>query len=70
MPPIAFAHIDCDQYQSVKDTLLYLMPLMAPGGVMWFDDYGEIEEAKRAVDECCVGRLEPRIGARQIVRFA
>lgn len=70
MPPIAFAHIDCDQYQSVKDALLYLAPSMGPGGILWFDDYGEIEEAKRAVDECGVGRLEPRIGSRQIVRCA
>lgn len=38
MPPIAFAHIDCDQYQSVKESAAFLMPLMTHGGIMWFDD--------------------------------
>lgn len=51
MPPIGFAHIDCDQYQSVYESAKYLKPYMLPGGVMWFDDYGSLAGAKRAVDE-------------------
>jgi len=70
MPPIAFVHVDCDQYQSIKETFLYLASCMVSGGVMWFDDCGEIAEARRAIEECCAGRLEPRCGGRQIVRLA
>jgi hypothetical protein len=39
---VAFAHIDCDQYQSVRDCITHLWPRMVPGGVMWFDDYGAL----------------------------
>lgn len=51
MEPIAFAHIDCDQYRSVRESSLYLIPLMVQGGIMWFDDYPTVASAKRAVDE-------------------
>lgn len=51
MPLIAFAHIDCDQYQSVKDCITHLSPLMAKGGVMLFDDYNCLDGATRAVRE-------------------
>jgi len=49
---IAFAHLDCDQYKSVKDSILRLMPHMVDGGVMWFDDYGGLAGATQAVEEC------------------
>lgn len=39
-PAIAFAHLDCDQYRSVKEALEVLFPRMVPGGVIAIDDYG------------------------------
>lgn len=51
MGPIAFAHIDVDQYESYRGCLTALVPLMVPGGVMWFDDVGCLEGANRAVRE-------------------
>lgn len=50
MPPIAFAHLDVDQYESYIGSINYLMPLMVDGGIMWFDDY-ELPGAKKAIDE-------------------
>lgn len=53
--PIAFAHIDVDQYQAHIETCLFLAPLMAPGGIMWFDDVagaqGGLEGARKAIRE-------------------
>lgn len=51
LPPIAFAHIDCDQYESIKACIDHLFPRLAPGGVMLFDDYEYFEGARLAVDE-------------------
>lgn len=51
MPPIAFAHLDCDQYRSVGESIDYLWPRMMEGGIMWFDDYGGLPGATKAVDE-------------------
>lgn len=50
---IAFAHIDVDLYQSVKDCCEYIYPRMTKGGVMVFDDYGHYTTmgAREAVDE-------------------
>ena len=48
---IAFVHVDCDQYQSVKDCIKYLWPLVAPGGVMLFDDGECTRGCTRAVVE-------------------
>jgi hypothetical protein len=47
--PVAFAHIDVDQYQAHIDVCLALAPLMAKGGIMWFDDVPELEGARKAV---------------------
>lgn len=38
MENIAFVHLDCDQYQSVIDSIAYLKPKMVKGGIIWFDD--------------------------------
>lgn len=59
--PIAFAHVDCDIYSSVRDCCRYLWPKMAIGGVMMFDDYifPTCPEAKQAVDEFVAGLLLP-----------
>lgn len=58
MPPVAFVHLDCDQYQSIKDSVNYLLPLMVDGGIFWFDDYGCLPGANKAVDELFEGKLE------------
>lgn len=54
-PPedVAFAHLDCDQYRSVKDSLAALWPVMVPGGLILLDDYC-LAGCERAVRE--VGR--------------
>jgi len=51
MPPVAFAHLDCDQYRSVRESAEYLVPRMVKGGVIWFDDSPCIPAAARAVSE-------------------
>ncbi len=70
LPPFAFVHVDADQYRSVKAACEVFGPLMLPGGVMWFDDYGYASTpgATQAVDECFAGRIEPAAG-RGLVRF-
>lgn len=51
MPPVAFAHVDADQYQSIADAIRVLTPLLVPGGAILFDDYGCLAGADRAVNE-------------------
>ena len=51
MPPIAFAHIDADQYDSIRMALFVLGPMMVQGGVMWFDDVGCLDGADKALEE-------------------
>lgn len=51
MPSIAFAHLDVDQYRSYRESIEYLTPLMAAGGVMWFDDSPCLQGACQAVTE-------------------
>jgi hypothetical protein len=49
--PVAFAHIDCDWYDSVKLCIERLADRMSPGGVVLFDDYNSFSGCRRAVDE-------------------
>lgn len=51
MSDIAFAHIDCDQYQSVFESVKYILPLMVKGGIIWFDDAPDLEGALLAVED-------------------
>lgn len=53
IPRIAWAHIDVDIYQSVRDCIDYIYPRLVPGGSLIFDDYGFpcCSGARRAVDE-------------------
>jgi Macrocin-O-methyltransferase (TylF) len=70
MPRIAFAHLDCDQYRSVREAALYLSPLMIEGGVMWFDDSPCLPGAKLATLELFAERLElSRDFGKHYVRF-
>jgi hypothetical protein len=58
---IALLHLDCDLYQSYKESLHSLYPKMARGGVIAFDDYHEKDKfpgAKKAIDEFFTGREE------------
>ena len=51
LPPLAFIHVDCDQYDSYKAVIKYMWPLVVPGGMMIFDDYPYLAGAKKAVEE-------------------
>lgn len=51
MEPIAFAHIDCDQYRSITESVRYLLPLMVDGGILWFDDAPDLLGALNAVND-------------------
>jgi O-methyltransferase len=57
LPPLAFVHLDCDQYQSVRESAMYLAPMIVRGGVMWFDDSPCLEGAKLAAFELFGSRL-------------
>ena len=50
---IAFAHVDVDIYQSVKNCCEFIMPRLVQGGIVVFDDYGfpSCPGAREAVDE-------------------
>lgn len=49
----AFAHIDVDLYEPVRDSLEFFWPRLSPGGVIQVDDYNLADwpGATRAVDE-------------------
>lgn len=51
MPPIAFVHLDCDQYRSVRESAQFLIPKMVPSGVIWFDDSPCLAGAHKAARE-------------------
>lgn len=71
MPSVAFAHIDCDQYRSIQESARYLQPLMANGGVMFFDDYGieHLPRATQAVDELYSGYVQRAQNGKAFVVF-
>jgi O-methyltransferase len=52
-PPgdIALLRLDTDFYESTRAELNHLYPLLAVGGPLIFDDYGEWEGARKAADE-------------------
>ena len=49
--PVAFAHIDCDWYDSVKLCIDRLADRVSPGGILLFDDYNSFQGCRKAVDE-------------------
>jgi O-methyltransferase len=53
-----FVHVDVDLYQSAKDSCEHFYPLLVPGGVMIFDDYGfgTCPGVRQAVDEFFKGK--------------
>jgi hypothetical protein len=48
---IAFAHIDCDWYDSVKVCIDRITPKMSRGALIVFDDYNSYSGCKLAVDQ-------------------
>ena len=48
---IALLRLDTDFYESTLHELEYLYPLLSPGGIVLFDDYGFWEGQKKAVDQ-------------------
>jgi predicted O-methyltransferase YrrM len=48
--PVAFAHIDCDWYDSVVICIERVTDFISPEGVILFDDYHSFEGCRRAVD--------------------
>jgi O-methyltransferase len=47
----ALIRLDADMYESTWQTLEALYPGLAQGGYVIFDDYGDIEEGRRAMDD-------------------
>lgn len=55
-PPIAFLHLDCDWYDSLKLCLHTFYDRVAEGGTILLDDYGHWSGCRKAVDEFLGGR--------------
>lgn len=71
--PVAFAHIDCDWYDSVMTCIERIFPQLSPGGVMVFDDYSSYSGCRKAVDRFLSGRRDvdvlfndPSMGIRKV----
>src|SRR5262245_1407026 len=56
--PVALAHIDCDQYETIKACCEIFPVFMANGGVMIFDDYDVLWGARKAVNEAFNDRVQ------------
>lgn len=59
---ICLLHFDCDMYSPTMTGLKYLWPLVVPGGVVLFDEYGirPWEGESKAVDEFFGGKYKIR----------
>jgi O-methyltransferase len=68
MGDIAFVHLDCDQYRSIVESVEYLKPKMVKGGIMWFDDYGCLAGATKAVHDLFGDNIEI-VANKAMVRF-
>lgn len=55
--PVAFAHIDCDWYDSVLTCLQRIEPQLVNHGVLVIDDYFVWSGCRRAVDEYFAGKM-------------
>lgn len=49
--PVAFVHVDCDQYRSCLAAIDHFKPYMVTGGVMLFDDFNVTPGVRKAVNE-------------------
>jgi hypothetical protein len=48
---LAVLRLDADLYESTKEALTHLYPKLSPGGYAIFDDYQNLTECRRAIDE-------------------
>lgn len=48
---LAILRIDADLYESTRDALTYLYPRLSLGGFAIFDDYQNLRDCRRAIDE-------------------
>lgn len=48
---LAILRVDADLYQSTMDVLDHLYPVLSPGGYAIFDDYQNLPDCRRAIDE-------------------
>lgn len=62
--PVAFAHIDCDWYESVHTCLENIVPRLVPGGSVIVDDYLDWSGCRKAVDEYFGPRIKPNFDFR------
>jgi O-methyltransferase len=65
---VAFAHLDCDWYDSTYVCLERLWPQMVIGGVILIDDYYDWEGCRRAVHDF-LSRNEARESIRTVGKF-
>jgi hypothetical protein len=57
---IALLRLDTDWYESTAHSMRHLFPLLAPGGVLLLDDYGDWPAVRQAVHEC-LDELDERL---------
>jgi O-methyltransferase len=57
---VAWAHVDLDIYEPIRDAIAFLYPHLVAGGFLVFDDYGfpSCAGARRAVDEAFADKPE------------
>lgn len=67
--PVAFAHVDVDQYETHRVAIGELIPRMVRGGVIWFDDYAGLDGATRAVDDAFGPAVQRHVCGKHFVRF-
>lgn len=67
--PLAFVHLDCDQYATYRACIVELSSRMVRGGVMWFDDYECLNGARIAVDEIFGDKVKQHDCGKSYVRF-
>lgn len=65
--PIAFAHIDCDQYVTCLAAIVCFRPRMVTGGVMLFDDYARTSGVTKAVDEVFGNKIHRTNGEKAYI---
>ena len=53
--PIAFASLDCDYYESMRDALAFVDRFASPGATIVADDYASWPGARQAVEEWIAG---------------
>jgi predicted O-methyltransferase YrrM len=67
--PIAFVHLDVDQYDAYKTILPYLVPRMTSGGLIWLADYYVYPGAHQATNEFLQALSSRQVGL-QIISHA